>query len=128
MPSTKFNELFDTSRHGPPDRFKDAGVVSDSLKGVHNAMAKCLFIVNRSCIHRRVKVFPHVKIQRIQVWRGAWRPCSGSSSTYPSVMIVLLRTSRTAWLKYAGSPSSMYYFRPLTASVTSSSRVLSSEI
>jgi hypothetical protein len=31
-------------------------------------------------------VFRQEKIQRIQIWR-AWRPCSGSSSTYPLVMI-----------------------------------------
>jgi hypothetical protein len=49
-------------------------------------MVKCLYIVNRSCIHKCVQVSSQVKIQRIQIWRGAWRPCSGSCSTYPSVM------------------------------------------
>jgi hypothetical protein len=31
-------------------------------------------------------VSPQVKLQRIQIWRGAWRPCSVSSSAYTSVM------------------------------------------
>jgi hypothetical protein len=89
--------------HGPPHPFKDAGAVTDSLTGIHNAIVKCLFIVNRSCIHKGFYVSLQVKIQRIQVWR-AWRPCSGFSSTYPSVMIgVILRTSRIARLKCAGA-------------------------
>jgi hypothetical protein len=75
----RFKARLDTSHHGPPHPFKDAGVVADSLTGIHNAM-KCLFVVNRSCIQS-----PQVSIQRIQV-RRAWRPCNGSSSTYPSVM------------------------------------------
>jgi hypothetical protein len=65
---------------------KVASVVTDSLTGIQNAIVKCLFIVNRTCIHKGFQVSPQVKIQRIQIWR-AWRPCSGSSSTYPSVMI-----------------------------------------
>jgi hypothetical protein len=36
--------------------------------------------------HKGSEVSTQVKIQRIQV-RRAWRPCGGSSSTYPSVMI-----------------------------------------
>jgi hypothetical protein len=32
--------------------FKDAGVVADSLTGIHNVMMKCLFVVNRSWIHK----------------------------------------------------------------------------
>jgi hypothetical protein len=51
MSSTRFNARLDTSHHGPPHPFKDAGVVADSLTGIHNAMVKCLFIVNRICIH-----------------------------------------------------------------------------
>jgi hypothetical protein len=27
-----------------------------------------------------------VQVQTVQIWRGAWRLCSGSSSTYPLVM------------------------------------------
>jgi hypothetical protein len=41
-----------TSHHGPTHPFKYAGVVADSLKGIHNAMVKCLFSVNRSCIQK----------------------------------------------------------------------------
>jgi hypothetical protein len=30
--------------------FKDVGIVAGILAGIQNAMVKCLFIVNRSCI------------------------------------------------------------------------------
>jgi hypothetical protein len=48
----RFNLRLDTSHHGPPHPFKDAGVVADSLTGIHNAMVECLLVVNRSCIHK----------------------------------------------------------------------------
>jgi hypothetical protein len=48
----RFNVRLDTSHHGPPHRHKDVGAVADSLTGIHNAMVKCLFVVNRSCIHK----------------------------------------------------------------------------
>jgi hypothetical protein len=32
---------------------KDAGVVACGLTYIHNVMVKCLFIDNRSCIHKR---------------------------------------------------------------------------
>jgi hypothetical protein len=47
-----FSALFDTSHHGLLLPFKDAGVVADSLTGIPNAMVRCLFIVNRSCIYK----------------------------------------------------------------------------
>jgi hypothetical protein len=81
----RFNPHLDTS-HGPPHPFKDTGVLADILTGIHNTMVKCLFVVNRICLYKGFSVSPQVKIQRIQIW-GAWRPCSGSSTTYPSVMI-----------------------------------------
>jgi hypothetical protein len=58
MASMRFNARLDTSHHVPPHPSKDAGAVADSLRGIHSAMVKCLFVVNRSCIH---KVFrcPH---------------------------------------------------------------------
>jgi hypothetical protein len=87
MSSMRFNARLDTSHHGPPHPHKDGGVVADSLTGIHSTMVKCLFVVNRSYIHKGVQVCPQVKIQRIQIWRWAWRPCSGCSCTYPSVMI-----------------------------------------
>jgi hypothetical protein len=34
------------------DRCILSGVVADSLTGIYNAMVKCLFVVNRSCIHK----------------------------------------------------------------------------
>jgi hypothetical protein len=27
-------------------------VIANSLTGIHNVMVKCLFVVNRSCVHR----------------------------------------------------------------------------
>jgi hypothetical protein len=46
MSSMKFNARLDTSHHGPPHPYKDAGVVADSLTGIHSAILKCLFVVN----------------------------------------------------------------------------------
>jgi hypothetical protein len=48
----RFNARLDTSHHGLPHPCKDAGVVADSLTGIHSAMVKCLFVVNRSCISK----------------------------------------------------------------------------
>jgi hypothetical protein len=50
MPSMRFNSRLDTSHHGPSHPFKDAGIVVDSLTGIHNAI--CLFFVNKSGIYR----------------------------------------------------------------------------
>jgi hypothetical protein len=45
--SMSINARLDTSHHGPPRPFRDAGVVVDSLTDVHNAMAKySVFIVH----------------------------------------------------------------------------------
>jgi hypothetical protein len=52
MTSMTFKTCLHTSHHGPPHPFKDAGVVADSLTGIHNAMVTYLFVVNRSCIHK----------------------------------------------------------------------------
>jgi hypothetical protein len=49
----KFNARLDTSHLGLPHPFKDAGAVADGLTGIHNAMVKCPFDVNRSCIHKK---------------------------------------------------------------------------
>jgi hypothetical protein len=54
----RFNARLDTSHHGPPRPFKDARVVADSLTGIHRAMVKCLFVVNRSCIHKGFQGVP----------------------------------------------------------------------
>jgi hypothetical protein len=80
MSSMRFNARLDTSHHGPPHPYKEAGAIAAG------ATVKSLSVVNRSCILKSVQVSPEVKIQRIQIWRGAWRPCSGSSSTCPSGM------------------------------------------
>jgi hypothetical protein len=87
MSSMRSNARLDTSHHGTPHACKYAGVVANSLTGIHNATVKCVFVVNRSCIHKGFQASPQVKIQRIQIWRGAWRSRSGSSSAYPSVTI-----------------------------------------
>jgi hypothetical protein len=57
MTSMTFIARLDTPHHGPPNPFKDAGVVAGSLTGSHNAMAKCLFIVNRSATVVVVRTF-----------------------------------------------------------------------
>jgi hypothetical protein len=44
----RFNASLVKSHHGPPHPLKDAGVVADSPTGIHNAMVKYLFVVNRS--------------------------------------------------------------------------------
>jgi hypothetical protein len=58
MPSMRFNARLDTSLHGPPHPFKDAGVVADSLTGTYNAVLKWLFVVNRSCVHKGFQMSP----------------------------------------------------------------------
>jgi hypothetical protein len=48
----RFTAHLDTPPHGPPNPFKDAGVITDSLTGVYNIMVKCFFVVNWSFIHK----------------------------------------------------------------------------
>jgi hypothetical protein len=48
----RFNARLDTSHHGPSHPFKDAGVVADSLTGIHSAIVKYFCAVHRSCIHK----------------------------------------------------------------------------
>jgi hypothetical protein len=120
MSSMRFNAHLDTSHHGSPHPYKDAGAVADSLTRIHNAMVKCLFVVNRSCIHKGLHLFPQVKIQGIQTWR-AWRPCSRSSSTYPSVMRGVTENISHSAALMCRSTTCMYHIRALTASDTSSS-------
>jgi hypothetical protein len=50
--STKFYARHDMSYHGQSYPFKDAGVVADSLTGIHNAMVKFLFVINRNYIYK----------------------------------------------------------------------------
>jgi hypothetical protein len=51
----------------PPLPFKDGGADEDSQKSSHSAALKCLFIVNRSCIHTGVKTFPQVNMKRSEI-------------------------------------------------------------
>jgi hypothetical protein len=53
------------------------------------------------------------------VWR-AWRPCSGSSSTYPSTMIDVTENISHGEAKMCAAPSCMYHIRALTGSGTCS--------
>jgi hypothetical protein len=39
---------------------KNAGIVADSLTGIHNAMVKCLFVVIRSCIDKAFSVSTNI--------------------------------------------------------------------
>jgi hypothetical protein len=79
--AVRFKARLDMSHHGQPHPFRNAGVVADSLTGIHNAVVKCLFFFNKGFLGA-----PTGRIQKIQIWRGAWRPCSGSFCTSPSVM------------------------------------------
>lgn len=101
MVSKRFNARLDISHRGPPHVSKYAWIV-DSPSGIYNAMLKCLFVDNRNCIHKIFLVSPQEKVQNIKIWRP-WRPYSGSSSTYGSRQM-LLKTSRTVWVKCAGVP------------------------
>jgi hypothetical protein len=56
--SMRFDAHLGTSQQGPPYAFKDAWVVVDSLTGIHNGRVKCLFVANRSCIHKGFRC-PH---------------------------------------------------------------------
>jgi hypothetical protein len=40
----RFNAHLDASDHGPPQPFRDAAVVADSVTGTHVAMVKHLFV------------------------------------------------------------------------------------
>jgi hypothetical protein len=65
-------------------------------------MVKCLFVVYSCCIHKGFLVSPQVKIQKIQI-RWAWRPCSGSSSPSPSVMIGVIENISHSTAKMSGN-------------------------
>jgi hypothetical protein len=74
MSSMRFNARLCTSHHGPLHPFKDGDVIADSMTVIHSEM--CLFVVNRSCIHKGFLSVPTSKSRRIRV-RWSWRPCSG---------------------------------------------------
>jgi hypothetical protein len=123
MSSMRFSVRLDTSHHGPPHLFKDAVVVADSLTGIHNAMVKCPSLsTGAAYIRVFFLVSSQVKIQRIQIWRGAWRPCSGSSCTYPAVITGVIENISHSTAKCVGTPSHMYHIHALTPAGTSASR------
>jgi hypothetical protein len=49
MSCVKFNARIDMYHPVPQHLF----VVADSLIGIQNMLVKCLFVVNRGCIHKR---------------------------------------------------------------------------
>jgi hypothetical protein len=105
---------------GTSHPFVDAWAVAGSLRGIRNAMVKCPFIVNKSCIHKGFRC-PHR-------WRskGFFSDEHEGHAVGPTLRIhrswwMLLRTSRTARLKCAGVPSRVYHIRVLIACVTSPS-------
>jgi hypothetical protein len=71
MFSMKFSARLYASRHAQPHPFKDAVVVASSLTSTNNAVVKCLFIVNRSYIHKGSQVSAQETFQ-IQIWRETW--------------------------------------------------------
>jgi hypothetical protein len=120
MFSMRFNARLDTPHHGPQQPFKNTGVIGDSSDRHPQYEGEVPLHWQQELHTQGFYVSPQVKIHTIQIWQ-AWRPCSGSSSAYHSVMIVLLRTSRIARLKCAGAPSFMYHICALTACGTFSS-------
>jgi hypothetical protein len=58
--SVRFNARLDTSHHGSSNPLKDVGTVPDGLTDIRNAMVKCLFVANMSCIHKRSQVPPQI--------------------------------------------------------------------
>jgi hypothetical protein len=52
MSCTKLNARLDTSHYGPLHPFKDTEVAAGSLIGIHNAMVRRLFLVNRGCLQK----------------------------------------------------------------------------
>jgi hypothetical protein len=103
----KFNALLDGSHHGLPNLSKMPGVAADSLSGIYNAMARCLFILHQSCIHKGLcsPPSPHPKYKS-----AAFKPGKGEEHGVGSALHThrpwqVLPTSRTTWLKPAGAPS-----------------------
>jgi hypothetical protein len=93
----KFTARLDT--HGLPHPCKNFGVGADSPTGIQTIWWRSDSSLSTGAAYARVFKSPpppQVNIQRIQMCR-ACTPCSVSLYTHPSVMIVLLRTSGTAW-------------------------------
>jgi hypothetical protein len=55
------NARHDRSHHELPHPLKDEGVAADSLTCIHITTVNCLFVVNRSSIHKGFYVSPQVK-------------------------------------------------------------------
>jgi hypothetical protein len=67
--------------HGTPHPLRDAEIVADSLRGIHNVTVKFLFIANRNSIGVSTGTNPEdLNLESVEVIQWA-------SSTYPSVLI-----------------------------------------
>jgi hypothetical protein len=86
----KINAPLYTSHHRTPGPFEDAGVAVDSLRGIHSAIINKVPLRCQQELHtqRPLGVLTGINPED-SIWR-AWRPCSGSSSTYPLVMIAVI--------------------------------------
>jgi hypothetical protein len=104
MSSMRFNSRLDTSHHGPPHPLKDAWAVTDSLAVIRSIRWWSASSLSRGALYTRAFMCPHRYIFR-EVWR-AWRPCSGFSSTYPSVMINVTENISHSTANF----SEQYYF------------------
>jgi hypothetical protein len=100
--SMRFYARLDTSHHGPLHPFEGASVVGDSLTDIRNAMVKCLFVVNMSCIHKGRRCSHRGYKSGERRGHAGGPPLPNHWSWY-----VLLRTSGTGRLKCGGSPSRM---------------------
>jgi hypothetical protein len=125
MSSKKFYARHDMSYHGQPHPFKGAGVVADTLTGIHNAMVKFLFVINRNYIHKGFWC-PH----RYKSNRFKSGSCGGQVVRPPLLIHrlweVLLRASCTGRIKCAGAPSCMRHIRALPVRGTSVTMTINS--
>jgi hypothetical protein len=58
LSSLRITVGLETSRHGPPHPIRDGSTVANTLAGIHNAMTKCLFVVNRIFLHMEFYASP----------------------------------------------------------------------
>jgi hypothetical protein len=91
----RFTACLDMSHCGSVHPFIDAGVVADSVTGIHNAMVKCSIIVNRGCIHKKSTGFKSGK--------------RGDHAGDPPLMPVLLATTSLLKLHFV-----MHHLSPLS--------------
>jgi hypothetical protein len=85
MCSMRFSARLDTSNHGMPHPFKDAGVIAGSL--IHPQCYGEVTLHSQQGLHTQwILGFPTDENPEDSNL-DSWRPCNGSSSSYPSVML-----------------------------------------